>query len=80
MLRHNRPQCTWAVGGLEATEQCDLGLDQGPTGPRGHQSLDLLEGNLEMAALASRAVPAGPCPQDPDQQTPRVAAAGTAAG
>lgn len=36
-----------------------LALDQGPTGPRGHQSLDLLEGNLEMAALASRAVPAG---------------------
>lgn len=36
-----------------------LALDQGPTGPWGRQSLGFLEGNLEMAALARRAVPAG---------------------
>lgn len=47
-----------------------LALDQGPTGPWGRQSLGFLEGNLEMAALARRAVPAralssGSRPADP---------------
>ena len=59
MLRNNRPQCLGRFRGLEATGSVTLALDQGPTGPWGHQSLGCLEGNLEMAALAHRAVPAG---------------------
>lgn len=47
-----------------------LARDQGPTGPRGHQSLGFLEGHLETAALArraglARALSSAPRPADP---------------
>lgn len=80
MLRNNRPQCLGRFRGLEATGSVTLALDQGPLDPGAIRALAASRVTWRWQPLPTEPSQLEPCPQDPGQQTPRVAAAGTAAG